>query len=282
LPIAVKEQATGEIAGKIYNVGGKTTSAIVKDNQIYDPVANTWSKGKPMPTGLSNSAYAVLNDVLYVIGGTTDGQLTGNSKEVWAYSASGWERKKSLLGDARQGAVAVAENKFIYVMGGTTAQYTRLSEVERYDPATNNWTYERHLRIPKAGAAHGLLQSTIVAASGEAAGGPTGDNEGYDADTNVWDHLAPDPRHRVESCSGVIDGVLYSAGGVPADDEAVRVNESFNLSANEWTTLAPLLKAAVSTGAAVHNGQLYCFGGGSTGAVGFQGKVYSIVQIYQP
>jgi hypothetical protein len=60
------------------------------------------------------------------------------------------------------------------------------------------------------------------------------------------------------------------------------VNESFSLSANEWTTLAPLLKAVVSTGSAVYNGQLYCFGGGSTGDVGFQGKVYSIVQIYQP
>jgi N-acetylneuraminic acid mutarotase len=287
MPVAVCEQATGEINGQIYNVGGETTSAVVTDNQIYDPSTNTWSTGTPMRTGIANAAYAVVNNILYLFGGTTDGQLTGTTKDVWSYNPQTdmWTLVSQLPSKARQGAVAVAADGLIYVIGGTTAEYKRLNTVDEYDPATNKWMPpDANLLKAKASPAYGLVQSTIIAASGETASGPKGDNEGYDVSTSTtWVPLLPDPHPRVATCSGVINGLLYSAGGVPADNQAFRINESYDLSTNQWaSSLARLPQAAVLMGSAVYNGQLYCFGGGSSGSAVFPAQVYGNVQIYQP
>jgi N-acetylneuraminic acid mutarotase len=38
---------------------------------IYDPIKNTWTTAKPMPTARRQSSVAVIDDILYVIGGYT-------------------------------------------------------------------------------------------------------------------------------------------------------------------------------------------------------------------
>jgi N-acetylneuraminic acid mutarotase len=285
LPVPVKELATGQIGGRFYNVGGKTATAVVGNNQVYNPVANTWSNGRPMPVPISNGAYAVVRGILYVFGGTTTGYATGVADQVWAYNpkTDKWSMPTTLPAPgAREGAVAVANKGIVYVIGGTTAQFTRLNNVQSYNPATNSWTEEMPLSVPKASPANGLIRTTIIAASGEAASGPTSDNEGYDVLANRWSPLDAEPNPRVATCSGAIGGNLYSAGGVPANDQAFSLNESYSLSKNKWTTKLPIPQAVVSVGSAVYKGRLWCFGGGSTGADGFQGQVYDNVQVYQP
>ena len=38
-------------------------------NQVYDPEANSWSVGAPLPTELRSFGLAVVNDTLYAMGG---------------------------------------------------------------------------------------------------------------------------------------------------------------------------------------------------------------------
>ncbi len=143
----------------------------------------------------------------------------------------------------------------------TRLSKSRLSTVESYDPATNSWTTEAPLQVAKARPASALLKTTIVAAGGVTDSGVTGDNEGYDASTNVWSSLTDDPMPRSHTCNGVVNGALYSAGGANTPDNALAVNEAFNLSRNSWTTKASIPQAAAAAGSAVYNGLLYCFGG---------------------
>ncbi|MFZ3263438.1 MAG: hypothetical protein WA172_05525 [Terriglobales bacterium] len=126
------------------------------------------------------------------------------------------------------------------------------------------------------------MGTTIVAAGGLTDTAVTGDNEGYDASTNIWTSLASDPTPRSHTCSGLANGSLFSAGGAAGTAEtAVAVNEAFSLSTNKWTTKASIPQAVAAPGSAVSKGLVYCFGG-STKITIPPGTVYNNVQIYHP
>lgn len=286
LPTPVSSSTAAVIKTAIYVVGGNDAngtdpSGIVADVQIYNAATNAWSTGVSFPTGIEWPSSAVVKNVLYVFGGTTDGSTATNA--VWAYNP----KTKTWIGQAamptaRWGSEAVVEKKtnVIYVIGGYDGKGGYLANVESYNPATNTWTEEAPLLLADDSPAAGLVGTTIVVADGSP--GPaqiTGYTEGYKPTTNAWTSFAADPTPRVESCSGGIGSKLYDAGGYLSNGGAAgTVNESFQLSKNKWTTLAAMPQGSMFGSSAVYKGQLYCFGGWS----GWLGTPINNVQIYQP
>jgi uncharacterized protein (TIGR03437 family) len=235
-----------------------------------------------MPTARYGQASAVVNNILYVIGGTLNGD---NLPVVEAFdpTSNTWSTK-SPMPTQRASMPAVVNGGIIYVIGGVNDNGL-LTTVESYNPATDTWAEEAPLLVGKSGVAAGLLGSTIVAAGGKAKSGNVTDNEGYNTSTNSWDTLAPDPTARQAGCFSTISGQLYSAGGAGSGGP-VNVVESFNLQANQWTTLAPMPLATILPGSAEVGNLLYCFGGSNVGGhntgFGGLGTVYNNVQIYHP
>jgi N-acetylneuraminic acid mutarotase len=84
MPTALKFAMTGVIGGNVYVVGGVTNTAVVTKNQVYNPVTNTWSSKTTLPVAACDAASAVVKNVLYVLGGSTDGVTVINA--VWAYN----------------------------------------------------------------------------------------------------------------------------------------------------------------------------------------------------
>lgn len=280
MPTAVKFPMTGVIGSDIYVVGGVTNTTVVAKNQVYDPVTNEWSGKAPLPQATCDAASAVVKNVLYVFGGSNDGVTVTNA--VWAYNptTNKWSARSSMP-TPRASVGATVENNRIYVIGGTDG-HIRFNTVESYDPGTDTWREEAPLAVGKSEPSVGLVETTIVAADGFSSSGDTGDNEGYNASVNSWKSLAADPRGRNEACAGSISGRLYVAGGSQnGATNNTNINESFNQSTNKWATLAPIPHPVAAAGSAVDRGLLYCIGGGDT-TVSFQGKVFNLVQIYQP
>lgn len=54
---------------RIYVIGGKQNLDAVNFNQIYDPETDTWNIGATMPTARYGLGVAIIDDVLYAIGG---------------------------------------------------------------------------------------------------------------------------------------------------------------------------------------------------------------------
>jgi len=55
---------------RIYVIGGMTGFAVgLNQNYVYDPASNSWTTAAPLPVAAFSPAVAVVNDVLYVIGG---------------------------------------------------------------------------------------------------------------------------------------------------------------------------------------------------------------------
>ena len=74
-PVSTFGSAAGATTGaeapeRIYVVGGSGGFGIgLSQNYVYDPVANNWTSAAPMPTARYSPTVAVVDDVLYVIGG---------------------------------------------------------------------------------------------------------------------------------------------------------------------------------------------------------------------
>jgi N-acetylneuraminic acid mutarotase len=60
---------------RIYVLGGGGMGIALDQNYIYDPIADDWSSGLPMPTARYNPAVAVVDDLIYVIGGAENFEI---------------------------------------------------------------------------------------------------------------------------------------------------------------------------------------------------------------
>jgi hypothetical protein len=109
LPTAVSGAAAGATTGirapeRIYVIGGAPNIEATNVNQVYDPQNNTWALGEPMPTARSHLAIAVVNDLLYAIGGRPYGiALPLNTNEQ--YTPFGYGNIKPVI------SVVSPENK---------------------------------------------------------------------------------------------------------------------------------------------------------------------------
>jgi len=65
---------------KFYTLG-------INSNNVYDPIQNTWSSAKAMPTQRANFGAAVVNDILYIIGGHTSADFQSLDNRLDAPSA---------------------------------------------------------------------------------------------------------------------------------------------------------------------------------------------------
>jgi kelch-like protein 10 len=76
--------AVGVVANKIYAIGGRAFgSSPLSDNDRYDPVSDTWTPLAPPIVPRYDHSAAVVEDKIYLIGGSAAG---GELRSVEEYS----------------------------------------------------------------------------------------------------------------------------------------------------------------------------------------------------
>jgi len=107
-------------------------------NQGYDPSLNTWKYCSSMKIAISSPSIAVLNGLLYVIGGSFfDQEDVIDLVQVYNPLSDTWSELATLL-NPRSGAGACALNGKIYVLGGRDS-FGELDLVEVYDVNLDKW-----------------------------------------------------------------------------------------------------------------------------------------------
>ena len=109
----------------------------------YDPATDTWTRKADMPTARAAFGFAVVNDRIYIIGGTLPPAWTQPAiatVEEYDPATDTWS-SKSDIPTPRHFFPASAMNGKIYVFGGIhlVGDGKVISSVEEYDPATDTW-----------------------------------------------------------------------------------------------------------------------------------------------
>jgi N-acetylneuraminic acid mutarotase len=117
--------AAATVKGKLYAVGGAESGdatnlgALYDTVQEYDPAADAWKDRTPLPVADAMLAAAVVDDLLYAVGGASWYEISPFAGLVEAYDprANRWAMRAPMnLGRNGHGAVAV--NGVVYVVGG--------------------------------------------------------------------------------------------------------------------------------------------------------------------
>jgi hypothetical protein len=168
MPHPQAESVCQSLGGFIHVVGGRAPSGSrnrdwsdhidTDEHWIYDAALDRWVGSAPMPTPRNSAAGAVLNGVLYVIGGRTVRDGNTSVVEVYDPLSDRWEKARPMP-KAQGGLAAAALNGKIYVFGGEYFNNGRgvFADAWEYDPRKDRW--RAVAAMPRA--RHGLGAVTI-------------------------------------------------------------------------------------------------------------------------
>ncbi len=124
---------------------------VLRTLEVYDPTTDTWQSLPSMPTPRDHLAVAVVNGLLYAIGGRR-GAMSRNVavNEVYDPKANRWITRAPMP-TARGGIAAAVVGDRLYVFGGENPDQT-FENTEAYDPKTDRWVTLK----PMPTARHGL------------------------------------------------------------------------------------------------------------------------------
>lgn len=130
MPEGRSAAAVATISGRIYIIGGRGiagfTDGSTATNSVYvfSPESATWSQGPDLPTPRMSCSTAVINDTLYLFGGSSAGVA---SDEVYylAPPHTDWKQHSLPLPTSRTGAAFIAVRNTVHILGGASGSNTR-------------------------------------------------------------------------------------------------------------------------------------------------------------
>jgi len=214
----------GSIHGK-YNADTRTTSS-----EYYDYATDTYTQIQPIPTIRESCAAAVLNQYIYVAGGTNDGGYSyPYSNKVSRYDTIRDEwRHVSDMNRGRRGLQLVSYDGYLYAIGGKGD-----NSVEKYKPSTDSWSFVANSNYKHEwGGAVAYEDMKIYVYSGEGF-------EVYYPESNVWySKQLPNDRNYYGAPLVLIDRKLWTMGGIYQEDGGWKTSKlvfSFDPSTYQWT-----------------------------------------------
>ena len=145
------EAASVRLGGFIHVAGGRAPSGSrnrewsdhidTDEHWFYDASDDRWRQAAPLPTARNSSAGAVVNGVLYVIGGRTVNDGNTDAVEVYDPMSDRWNRARPMP-KAQGGLAAAVLNGKIYAFGGeyfSPRPGGVFAEAWEYDPDADTW-----------------------------------------------------------------------------------------------------------------------------------------------
>ncbi|WP_245757097.1 Kelch repeat-containing protein [Amycolatopsis xylanica] len=293
LPEARAEIGVAELGGEIHVLGGTLQAAgaplwACARNTVYDPASDTWRERSPLPAPLSHAGVAVLDGLLYAVGGFLEPVHMRPRDSVFAYdpATDDWHVLPSLPEAIGSVAVAAAGG-LLHVFGGRTssrivkldtgpggpelsAGFGTVSTHRTYDPRTRAWA----TATPVPGPARDHQGVAVLGDRVHLFGGRREDisdnlsrHDVYDTATGEWWAAAELPAPRSSGAYCVLDGrIRYVGGECSANGDAASFDAytdafEYDPGADAWTTLVPLPAPRHAFGAAAANGTAYFIGG---------------------
>ncbi|MDY6819552.1 MAG: kelch repeat-containing protein [Halobacteriales archaeon] len=215
-PKSVNHTAATVHDGRIHVFGGYTGSFLgtppLDAHWIYDPTADSWSIGPPLPTARGALVAVTVGDRLVTIGGATAND-TVSTVEIYDPSTQGWTTGESMP-TAREHLSAGVIDDTVYVAGGRQGLGRMYTTTEAYDPATDTWTAKASMPTARAGVAGSALGDWLFVFGGEEIGRQVFEEvEAYDPDRDQWYQVTPLPTPRWGIGVTTLDNRIYTVGG---------------------------------------------------------------------
>lgn len=167
------------VNNKIYLIGGTKYSSQspyyneTNTNEVYDPATDTWTTAAPIPIGVKGYGAAVLNNQIYILGGSKDGasqnSIIVNSTQIYDPQSNKWTQAANLPILATDGASAattgiMAPTRLYYIGGFSSTAYSNDTQV--YNPDENAWSIGASMPTSRADFGIAVVSDILYAVGG--------------------------------------------------------------------------------------------------------------------
>ncbi len=217
MPTGRQALSTSVVNGKIYAIGGGASSNTGAETfstvEEYDPATDRWTTKSEMPTARGWHSAGVVDDKIYVIGGSPSLWFTPVfTMEVYEPATDTWTQKGDVPCASSTSFASVVDGK-IYAFGG----YVCSRRVYEYDPVTDTWTQKADMPTYRVALFGSVLYGKIYAIGGHQGVSPypgLATVEVYDPATDTWTTGPDMPTGRWGPSTSVVDGKIYAIGGI--------------------------------------------------------------------
>ncbi len=233
----------------------------------------TWTTKTALPQVRSGPGCAVVNDTVYVIGGST-GTLQ-NTNYVYDPATDLWSTKAPMPTPRSHLGCAVVGGK-IYAIGGFVGGVqTDTDVVEVYDPVTDSWSTKAPMPTSRYAFAIAVVANKIYVMGGILPVVAT--VEEYDPLFDFWTTKTSMPTRRFGPACGVIRDTIFVFGGsYNVGSRDTLVNECYYPLTNNWTTKAPMSFNRYASGGFSYNNEAYSVGGYN------YSSYFTTIEVYDP
>ncbi|MEV4759097.1 S8 family serine peptidase [Micromonospora sp. NPDC049559] len=217
LPTARAKASAVAVNGKLYVLGGWSASgAPVASVDVYDPASNAWSTvaGATNPAPTAAAGAAVVDGVVYLVGGCSDGSCASSNKTVVFDPATGAFSTGANYPHAFAWGSCGGIGTSVYC-GGGSAGTTAYKDAYSYDPAGGTWTALPDLPIDLWGSQYAAAGGLLVISGGVTGNSTAITNRtvGYDPAAGAWRDL---PNNQFLRYRGAGACGAYKIGGSPS------------------------------------------------------------------
>jgi N-acetylneuraminic acid mutarotase len=217
---------------KLWVVGAMTgrypAEPPIPDIYIYDPAADTWTKGPEIPADRrrGGSGAVFYEGEIYVVAGIKNGHTDGHVAWFDAFNPkTGKWRQLPDAPHARDHFHAAIINGKLYAAGGRRSSFATkqtfeltVPEVDVYDFKAGTWTSlppAANIPTQRAGCTVAVINGKLLVIGGESAQQTVAHNdvEAYDPSTGTWSKLAPLGLGRHATQAILHNGGIYLAAG---------------------------------------------------------------------
>ncbi|VDI27305.1 Hypothetical predicted protein [Mytilus galloprovincialis] len=237
LPEPRHHLGTAILDGYIYVVAG---SIILPDEQEnlanptdtcfrFCPEGNYWTRTASLRTARMYHGLAVLEGVLYAVGGHNADGRPMNTVEYYNPDTDTWGFTESMT-EAKIGMATVGYHGLLYVVGGfyeTMNDKIVLDTVECYNPRTNNWTVKEPLPTPCCHANLVVVEDKLYLIGGSNMSDTSSAVTSlssvycYNEEDDIWDKVTDIMIPRHDCGTAAIGSKIYILGGVSSQEGSV-------------------------------------------------------------
>jgi N-acetylneuraminic acid mutarotase len=184
MPTARAALCANVVDEKIYLVSGMKYAGVppvfgqlTDINEVYDPSTDSWSTKTPIPTSISYYPSAVVDNKIYLMGGTF---LTNIPTQIYNPETDTWNYGKTIptavFSPAAGATTGLLAPKRIYVFGGQVDANIVTNLTQVYDPENDTWTTGTPMPTPRWSLGVAVVDDELYVI-----GGKTGEGNNFSA-----------------------------------------------------------------------------------------------------
>jgi non-specific serine/threonine protein kinase len=222
--------------GKLWLIGGflpqgSNMEAGTSDKVlIFDPAKARWVPGPSLHHARAAGAAVVVGNEIVVMGGRTGGRFPAEVKQTEIYNGKNWRDAPAIpvLGDH---LAAVTDGTYAYALGGRTIVPTaNHNAVQRFDPATGQWTQLTKLPAADSDMGAAYIGGQLITFGGENGLSVFRTVWAYNLATKRWSTLPPLAHARHGMGVAVVGNTIYAIDGaaLPGHNGSTRTLQYLN------------------------------------------------------